>query len=125
MGSLNRRVAATWYESVREQRLAPNATKELLSIVYEELRQLATARLQRERAGQTLQPTALVHEAFLRLVDSTEQQTWDSPGHFFAAAAEAMRRILVERARAKQSGKRGGGRKKISLDLFVKMQALG
>lgn len=92
------------------------ATDELLSIVYDELRKLASARLDREQSGQTLQPTALVHEAYIRLVDTTEQQQWDSPGHFFSAAAEAMRRILVERARAKQSEKRGGGRRKVSLD---------
>ena len=92
------------------------AAEELLSIVYDELRLLAEARLKREESGQTLQPTALVHEAYIRLVDAEEQQQWDSPGHLFSAAAEAMRRILVERARKKQSIKRGGDRRKISLD---------
>jgi RNA polymerase sigma factor (TIGR02999 family) len=74
------------------------ATAELLPLVYNELRQLAAARLANEKRGQTLQPTALVHEAYLRLVDKETAQRWDSRGHFFAAAAEAMRRILVENA---------------------------
>jgi RNA polymerase sigma factor (TIGR02999 family) len=85
------------------------AANELLPQVYEELRELAAARLQREKPGQTLQATALVHEAYLRLVDGGADQPWDNRGHFFAAAAEAMRRILVEHARRRASLKRGGG----------------
>ena len=88
----------------------PHAASQLLPLVYDELRQLAAQRLARETPGQTLQPTALVHEAYLRLVGADEEQHWDSRGHFFAAAAEAMRRILVELARQKASLKRGGDR---------------
>jgi RNA polymerase sigma factor (TIGR02999 family) len=84
------------------------AAEELLPLVYEELRKLAAAKLAREKAGQTLQATALVHEAYIRLVDQTTPQAWNSRGHFFGAAAEAMRRILVENARRKQRLKRGG-----------------
>lgn len=84
------------------------ASEQLLPVVYEELRKLAAARLANEPAGQTLQATALVHEAFVRLVDVKQQQEWSSRRHFFGAAAEAMRRILVENARRKQSLKRGG-----------------
>jgi RNA polymerase sigma factor (TIGR02999 family) len=87
---------------------------ELLPLVYEELRALAAKRLSDELPGQTLQATALVHEAYLRLVGNQES-LWDSRGHFFAAAAEAMRRILIDRARAKKRKKRGGGRKLIEL----------
>jgi RNA polymerase sigma factor (TIGR02999 family) len=87
----------------------PSAAEQLLPLVYDELRKLAAQRLAQEKPGQTLQPTALVHEAYLRLVQVNEQKTWDSRGHFFAAAAEAMRRILVENARRKDSLKRGGG----------------
>jgi RNA polymerase sigma factor (TIGR02999 family) len=86
----------------------PHAAEQLLPLVYDELRKLATARLVREPRGQTLQATALVHEAYLRLVDADGRQRWDSRGHFFAAAAEAMRRILVDRARERNSLKRGG-----------------
>jgi RNA polymerase sigma factor (TIGR02999 family) len=86
----------------------PAASGELLALVYHELRQLAAARLSKERPGHTLQATALVHEAYLRLVGALEPQAWDNRGHFFAAAAEAMRRILVDAARQKQSLKRGG-----------------
>ncbi len=86
----------------------PSAAEELLPLVYDELRKLATARLAQENPGQTLQATALVHEAYLRLVDVEKGQRWDSSGHFFAAAAEAMRRILVEVARRKQRTKHGG-----------------
>lgn len=86
----------------------PNASEKLLPLVYDELRRLATARLANERPGQTLQPTALVHDAYLRLVDVEKIQCWNSRGHFFAAAAEAMRRILVERARQKLGPQRGG-----------------
>jgi RNA polymerase sigma factor (TIGR02999 family) len=94
----------------------PKAAADLLPLVYDELRTLAAARLAAERSGQTLQPTALVHEAYLRLVGG-EDRRWDSRGHFFAAAAEAMRRILVERARSKARLKRGGDRRRVDLDL--------
>ena len=87
----------------------PNAADKLLPLVYDELRKLAASRLADESPGQTLQATALVHEAYLRLVDVEKAQTWNSRGHFFAAAAEAMRRILVEQARRKGSLKGGGG----------------
>ncbi|MCS7466055.1 ECF-type sigma factor [Stieleria sp. ICT_E10.1] len=87
----------------------PSAAEQLLPLVYDELRRLAQAKLAQEKPGQTLQATALVHEAYVRLVDVEEPQDWDSRGHFFAAAAEAMRRILVELARKKKS-LRGGGR---------------
>lgn len=95
----------------------PSATGRLLPLVYEELRRLAAARLSREPAGQTLQPTALVHEAWLRLVGSpdAEDAGWNSRGHFFGAAAEAMRRILVENARRKQSLKQGGDWNRVEL----------
>src|SRR5210317_1225178 len=86
----------------------PSAADQLLPLVYGELRKLAAAKLANEKPGQTLQATALVHEAYLRLVDTEQAQQWDSRGHFFAAAAEAMRRILVEKARRKLSQKRGG-----------------
>ncbi len=87
----------------------PHAAEQLLPLVYDELRKLAARRLAREAPGQTLEPTALVHEAYLRLVDQDRAQHWDGRGHFFAAAAEAMRRILVEAARRKQRLKHGGG----------------
>ena len=92
-----------------------NATDRLLPLVYEELRLLAAQRLSQEKPGQTLQPTALVHEAYLRLV-MAEVQDWSSRGHFFAAAAEAMRRILVERARKKQRIKRGGAHQRVDIE---------
>src|ERR1700677_1217637 len=81
----------------------PHAAEQLLPLVYDELRSLAARKLAREMPGQTLQATALVHEAYLRLVDARQAQHWNSRGHFFGAAAEAMRRILVERARHKQT----------------------
>src|SRR5581483_4514669 len=87
----------------------PHAAEQLLPLVYEELRKLAAQKLAREAPGQTLQATALVHEAYLRLVEVEKAQHWDSRGHFFAAAAEAMRRILVESARRHHARKRGGG----------------
>src|SRR5262245_11233091 len=87
-----------------------HAAADLLPLVYSELRQLAAARLADEKPGQTLQPTALVHDAYLRLVGDAEARRWDGRGHFFAAAAEAMRRILVDKARRRNSLKRGGGR---------------
>src|SRR5438477_9616874 len=85
------------------------AAADLLPLVYDELRKLAAARLAAEPAGQTLQPTALVHEAYLRLVGENAGRPWDGRGHFFAAAAEAMRRILVDQARRKKAEKHGGG----------------
>ena len=91
------------------------ASDQLLPLVYDELRKLAAARLAQERPGQTLQATALVHEAYLRLVGTENGQCWDSRGHFFAAAAEAMRRILVDAARRRNSQQRGGGRRKVEL----------
>jgi RNA polymerase sigma factor (TIGR02999 family) len=93
-----------------------HAAEELLPLVYNELRQLATSRMAAEAPGQTLQATALVHEAYLRLVDVEKAQQWDSRRHFFAAAAEAMRRILVEKARRKRAVKHGGERVRIDLD---------
>jgi RNA polymerase sigma factor (TIGR02999 family) len=94
----------------------PRAAAELLPLVYDELRKLAARRLAGEKSGQTLQPTALVHEAYLRLVGGGPSVGWNSRGHFFAAAAEAMRRILVEAARRKGAGKRGGGRRRVRLE---------
>jgi RNA polymerase sigma factor (TIGR02999 family) len=86
----------------------PRPAAELLPLVYDELRKLAAYKMALEKPGQTLQPTALVHEAYLRLVGQGEERNWDSRGHFFSAAAEAMRRILIESARRKLSGKHGG-----------------
>jgi RNA polymerase sigma factor (TIGR02999 family) len=95
----------------------PKAGEQLLPLVYEELRRLAAQRLADEAPGQTLQPTALVHEAYLRLTGNDgADQDWDGRGHFFAAAAEAMRRVLVENARRKQRVKRGGDRQRIALE---------
>jgi len=94
----------------------PRAAAELLPLVYDELRKLAAARLAAEKPGQTLQPTALVHEAYLRLVGGGQPDGWDGRGHFFAAAAEAMRRILVEQARRKGRVRHGGGLQKHALD---------
>ena len=94
----------------------PHAAEQLLPLVYDELRKLAAERMAQEKPGQTLQPTALVHEAYLRLVDSEKARHWDSRGHFFAAAAEAMRRILIDSARSKSARKRGGAWKRIDLN---------
>jgi RNA polymerase sigma factor (TIGR02999 family) len=94
----------------------PTAAGRLLPLVYDELRRLAAAKLAQEKPGQTLQATALVHEAYVRLVDKGDEQSWDSRGHFFAAAAEAMRRILIENARHKNSQKAGGGRQRVDLE---------
>src|SRR5262245_20608684 len=94
----------------------PHAAARLLPLVYDELRRLAAQKLAHEKAGQTLQPTALVHEAYLRLVGDGDERPWNSRGHFFAAAAEAMRRILVETARRKRSAKRGGGRARLEFE---------
>lgn len=100
----------------RLARNEPAASAELLPLVYEELRRLAAFRMAQDAPGHTLQPTALVHEAYLRLVDVPEPQSWDGRGHFFAAAAEAMRRILVENARRKMRLKRGGDLDRVSFD---------
>ncbi len=98
------------------------AAEQLLPLVYDELRKLAAARMFQEAAGHTLQPTALVHEAWLRLI-KVEDQTWQNRGHFFGAAAEAMRRILVEHARRKAAGKRGGGQQRLNIDDLDPVQA--
>src|SRR5689334_24991032 len=94
----------------------PSAAEQLLPLVYDELRRLAAQRLAQEKPGQTLDATALVHEAYLRLVDTQKAQHWNSRGHFFAAAAEAMRRILVENARRKSRLRHGGARQRQDLD---------
>jgi RNA polymerase sigma factor (TIGR02999 family) len=99
----------------------PHAAEQLLPLVYDELRQLAARHFARENPGQTLQPTALVHEAYLRLLgneagEADEPKTWHGRGHFFAAAAEAMRRILIENARRKKRLRHGGGRQRVSLE---------
>jgi RNA polymerase sigma factor (TIGR02999 family) len=93
-----------------------SAADQLLPLVYDELRKLAAQKLAQEKPGQTLEATALVHEAYLRLVDVEKAQRWDSRGHFFAAAAEAMRRLLVDNARRKRRPKHGGDRKRLDLD---------
>lgn len=93
----------------------PRAAEQLFTLVYDELRQLAAQKMAQEKPGQTLEATALVHEAYLRLVDGDQAQHWKSRGHFFAAAAEAMRRILIENARRKMTEKHGGKRKRINL----------
>jgi RNA polymerase sigma factor (TIGR02999 family) len=94
----------------------PKAAADLLPLVYDELRRLASAQLSNEKTGQTLQATALVHEAYLRLMGSDPAQPWNGRGHFIAAAARAMRQVLVDVARAKASDKRGGDRLRVSLD---------
>jgi RNA polymerase sigma factor (TIGR02999 family) len=94
----------------------PHAAEQLLPLVYDELRKLAAQKMAQEAPGQTLQATALVHDAYLRLVDVDQAQQWNSRGHFFAAAAEAMRRILIDRAREKLALKRGGDRKRVRLE---------
>lgn len=93
----------------------PSAAEQLLPLVYDELRKLAAAKMAHEEPGQTLQATGLVHDAYIRLVDAEKAQHWDSRRHFFSAAAEAMRRILIDRARQKQSQKRGGDRDRVEL----------
>src|SRR5689334_18092437 len=115
----------------------PQAAEKLLPLVYDELRKLAAARLAHEKPGQTLQATALVHDAYVRLVDGESSQHWNSRGHFFAAAAEAMRRILIESARRKARLKRGGDAQRIEppdlpansespqIDLLALNEALG
>jgi RNA polymerase sigma factor (TIGR02999 family) len=94
----------------------PQAAEQLLPLVYDELRKLAAQRLAQEKPGQTLQATALVHEAYLRLVDAAGGRPWEGRGHFFAAAAEAMRRILIDSARRKRRPKHGGDRHRVGLD---------
>src|SRR6476660_6226329 len=94
----------------------PQAAEKLLPLVYAELRKLAAVKLAQENSGQTLQATSLVHEAYLRLVDADQVQHWNSRGHFFAAVAEAMRRILVERARRKKRHRHGGAWRRVDLD---------
>ena len=101
----------------------PSATEKLLPLVYDELRKLAAAKLAQEKPGQTFQATALVHEAYIRLVGQASDQRWDHRGHFFAAAAEAMRRILVESARRKKSLKRGGALNRIPICDVAAMDA--
>jgi RNA polymerase sigma factor (TIGR02999 family) len=101
----------------------PHVAEDLLPLVYDELRQLAAQKLASEKPGQTLQATALVHEAYLRLVDVEKAQHWDSRGHFFAAAAEAMRRILIDQARRKQSHKRGGSLQRVELNAGARLAA--
>jgi RNA polymerase sigma factor (TIGR02999 family) len=93
----------------------PHAAAQLLPLVYDELRRLAAQKLAQEKPGQTLQATALVHEAYLRLVDVDQAQHWNSRGHFFAAAAEAMRRILIDNARRRKAQKRGAGGRRVDL----------
>jgi RNA polymerase sigma factor (TIGR02999 family) len=100
----------------------PHAAEQLLPLVYDELRKLAAQKLAQEKPGQTLQATALVHEAYIRLVDVDKVQRWDSRGHFFAAAAEAMRRILIDKARRKQASRYGGGRQRVEL---AELQLMG
>jgi RNA polymerase sigma factor (TIGR02999 family) len=102
----------------------PNAAEQLLPLVYDELRKLAAARLAHERPGQTLQATALVHEAYVRLVDANQAQHWNGRAHFFGAAAEAMRRILVENARRKMRAKHGGAWNRACLDNVQATSAL-
>ena len=103
----------------------PQAAEQLLPLVYEELRKLAAAKMAQEKPDQTLQATALVHEAYIRLVDVEKAQHWDSRGHFFAAAAEAMRRILVESARARTVSKRDGGLQRVDVSMRSGVQTPG
>jgi RNA polymerase sigma factor (TIGR02999 family) len=100
-----------------------HAAEQLLPLVYDELRKLAAKRLAHEKPGQTLEATALVHEAYLRLLSPEKEQRWDGRAHFFAAAAEAMRRILIDQARRKQSQKRGGSRRRVELDAAALLAA--
>ena len=104
----------------------PSAAEQLLPLVYDELRKLAAQKIAQEKPGQTLQATALVHEAYIRLVDvERAAQHWDSRGHFFAAAAEAMRRILVDNARRKRSVKHGGGKARVEIDVTSELAVEG
>ena len=99
------------------QRGERNSSNELFPLVYAELRKLAESKFRRERPGQTLQPTALVHEVFLRLISKNDQEDWENTSHFFAAAANAMRRILIENARKRRSQKRGGDLVRVELEI--------
>lgn len=99
----------------------PSAAEQLLPLVYDELRKLAAARLAQEKPGQTLQATALVHDAYLRLVDADKARQWDSRGHFFAAAAEAIRRILIEKARTKKRIRHGGNYHRVNLEQVLSL----
>jgi RNA polymerase sigma factor (TIGR02999 family) len=99
----------------------PRAAEQLLPLVYDELRKLAAQRLAHEKPGQTLDATSLVHEAYVRLADGSKSSEWNSRGHFFAAAAEAMRRILIENARRKQAEKHGGGWRRLNLDQAIEL----
>lgn len=101
----------------------PHTSEELLPLVYNELRRLAACKMAHELPGQTLDATGLVHEAYLRLLGSGKDAQWDSRGHFFQAAAEAMRRILINRARDKKCQKRGGGRKRVELDNLIAVES--
>jgi RNA polymerase sigma factor (TIGR02999 family) len=101
----------------------PHAAEQLLPLVYDELRKLAAQKLAQEKPGQTLEATALVHEAYLRLVDTEKAQQWDGRGHFFAAAAEAMRRILIDQARRRQSDKRGSKRRRVEFNAGAMLAA--
>jgi len=102
----------------------PRAAEHLLPLVYDELRKLAAERMAQETLGQTLEATALVHEAYLRLVDVAHAPSWNSRGHFFATAAEAMRRILIEKARSKMRAKRGGDWKRVNFEEFDVMTSV-
>src|SRR6516225_6287601 len=102
----------------------PHAADQLLPLVYDELRKLAAQKLAQEKPGQTLQATALVHDAYLRLVDGEQVAHWEGRGHFFAAAAEAMRRILIDQARRKRRPKHGGDRKRIDLNEALSVEGL-
>ena len=102
---------------MRSAGVKPDAEQQLFAVVYAELRRLATRRLMREAPGQTLQATALVHEAYLKLVSSDHQHAWDDRGHFFAAAAKAMDRILVDQVRRKKAQKRGGDRQRVDAEV--------
>jgi RNA polymerase sigma factor (TIGR02999 family) len=101
----------------------PHAAEQLLPLVYDELRKLAAEKMAQEQPGRTLQATALVHEAYLRLVDVQKASHWESRGHFFAACAEAMRRILIDQARRRHSAKRGGDRQRVDLDVGALLAA--
>ena len=101
-----------------------DASSQLLPLIYDELRKLAASKLSKEKPNQTLQPTMLVHEAYLRLVDVDQPQQWNGRGHFFGAAAEAMRRILVEKARRKQSLKHGGHMRRVELEMELALAAI-
>jgi RNA polymerase sigma factor (TIGR02999 family) len=105
-----------WLEARAIKQGDPHAADQLLPLVYDALRRLAAQKMAQEVPGQTLQPTALVHEVYLRLVDTEKVQHWDSRGHFFAAAAEAMRRILIDKVRRERRPKHGGDRKRVDLD---------